>query len=165
MENRPVVDQRRERILAAIEARREQLAHQGTIVASYRQRGGRKVGPYFRLAYREGSNQRSLYLGSDVELIAEVGRVLQNLQQPERQQCAVRRCKAAIRTSLAHCRAELRRELAIRGLRLQGYEVRGWRTPGARRAATIKDPQDLEQPQGGVPTSGEPMGDQHGTSK
>ena len=130
MENRTFVDQRRSQVRDFVKAHREQLARQGAIVSSYRWRDGRKVGPYHRLAYREGSRQRSLYLGTDMELVTEIRGTLQALQQPKQQQRAVRRYKAAIRSALAECQEGLRRELAVRGLRLQGYEVRGWRSPG-----------------------------------
>jgi hypothetical protein len=130
LEIRHFVDQRRQRIGNFIDAHAEQLTHQGTIVSSFRCRGGQRVGPYYRLTFREGRNQRSLYLGNDMDLIAEARTVLQELQRPYRERRAVQRCKSAIRKALTHCRTELRRELARRGLRLQGHEVRGWHTPG-----------------------------------
>jgi len=138
LEKQTLVDQRRGRVRAFIEAHQEQLARQGSVVCSYRWRDGRKVGPYYRLAYREGTQQRSLYLGNDMELVTEIRGTLQALQQPKQQQRAVRCHKAAIRSELAKCREGLRRELAIRGLRLQGHEVRGWRSPGRCPSSTNK---------------------------
>ena len=146
MENQTFVDQRRSRVRDFVEAHREQLARQGTIVCSYRWRIGRKVGPYYRLAYREGSQQRSLYLGNDMELVTEIRGMLQALQQPKQQQRAVQRHKVAIRSALAECREGLRRELAIRGLRLQGHEVRGWRSPGRHPVSTSKSSRNKEHP-------------------
>ncbi len=138
MEISQLVDQqtngRRQRVLELIEAHAATLAHQGTVVASFRYRGGRAVGPYHRLAWRQGQVQQSVYLGTDADLVAEVHVLLQELQQLHRERRALRRQKNVVRKVLAECRAELRRELGRRGLRLQGYEVRGWHTPGPRAA-------------------------------
>jgi len=119
-----------------MEVHTAELAQQGVVVESFRRRGGRVVGPYYRLAFRHGKVQRSMYLGTDMELVAEVRAALRKLQGPQRMRWALRRRRKAI-TALAECRAELRRELARRGLRLQGYEVRGWHTPGLRAPGKI----------------------------
>ena len=113
------------------------LARQGGIVASFRRCAGRAVGPYYRLAFRDGTVQRSLYLGTDAALVAEVRAALGKLQAPQRERRALQRHKKAVRKALAECRDGLRRELARRGLRLQGYEVRGWQTPDPRSAGNL----------------------------
>jgi hypothetical protein len=134
VENSKTVDQRRQRIFAFIKKHEGHLARQGGIVATYRYRGGRAVGPYYRVAFRVGTVQQSVYMGTDLGLLAEVHLVLQELQRPYRERRALLQRKKAVRKVLAECRDELRRELARRGLRLQGYEVRGWQTPGPRSA-------------------------------
>ena len=129
-------DRRRQRVLEFLDAHREDFTQQGAVVASFRRRGGRMVGPYFRLAFREGRGQRSVYLGAEGELVAEVREVLQRIQAPWRERQAIQRNKKMIRKALAQCKDELRRELGRRGLRLQGYEVRGWRTLGSADGGT-----------------------------
>ena len=132
MEISRTVDQRRQRIAAFIEEHAEQLARQGTVVAMYRHRGGHIVGPYHRLTFRLETVQRSVYLGTNVELIQEVRNVLEELQKPYRERRALMRLKKALRTALTECRADLQQDLARWGLRLQGYEIRGWHTRGPR---------------------------------
>ena len=132
LEKSKVVDQRRQRVFAFIEAHAPQLARQGTVVSSFRRRGGQKIGLYCRLAFREGRVQRSIYLGDDMALVDEVRAALERLQRPHRERCALRRQKKAIRKELAQCRAELKRELARRGWWLKGSEIRGWCTPRPR---------------------------------
>jgi hypothetical protein len=136
MEISQVVDQRRRRVRAFIEAHANALARQGVIAASFRHRAGRPVGPYHRLTFRDNKVQRSVYLGTDAELVKEVRAVLENLQEPHRGRRALQRRKKAIRKALTQCRAALRQELVWRGLRLQGHEIRGWHTPGPRLVGT-----------------------------
>ena len=135
------MDGRRKRVLEFIQAHMEQLAQQGTVVASFRRRANQVKGPYYRLAFREGQRQRSMYLVNDEALVAEVRAALRRIQASQHERRAFERRKKAIRKVLAQCRAELRRELERRGLRLQGYELRRWQTPG-RRAVTQGHDQD-----------------------
>jgi hypothetical protein len=138
LEESLVVDQRRQRVLAFIEGHAPHLARQGAVVSSFRRRGGRKIGAYYRLAFRDGRVQRSLYLGDDMVLVNEVRAALETLQRPHRERHALLRQKKAIRRALAQCRAQLKRELARRGWWLQGYEVRGWHTPRPRAPITSR---------------------------
>ncbi len=153
MEKPQLVDQRRRRVLAFIRRHAEQLARQGTVVSSFRCRGGRTVGPYYRLAFRQGSAQASLYLGNSAELVAEVRSALERLQRPHRQRRALMRQKKTIRRALAECRAELNQELARRGWWLRGYEVRGLQTPRPRTSVACRD-RDGQQPPRGIVTAG-----------
>jgi hypothetical protein len=103
------------------------LARQGTVVASWRTRHGRKVGPYYRLAWRERGRQKSLYLGCSAELAQAVRHMLAELQRPLREDRALR---AEIQRAWAAFRAHKvvwARELARFGLYLHGSEIRGWR--------------------------------------
>ena len=90
------VDQRRQRIVAFIETHAEQLARQGAVVAAYRLRDGRVVGPGYRLSFRLGQVRRSVYLGAKLELIAEVRKVLEELQKPWRKRRALALLKKGI---------------------------------------------------------------------
>jgi hypothetical protein len=51
--------------LAILAARPDLFSRHGAIVATWRRRGARTYGPYYRLAYREAGRQKSIYLGRD----------------------------------------------------------------------------------------------------
>jgi hypothetical protein len=122
------VDQRRARVLAFLAGHAEALCRGGSVQQSWRYRGGRRLGPFFRLAYREGAKQCSLYLGRDPALAGEVRAALRQLQAPLRQQREADHRLAEIRAELRQQRRALDGELAQRGLRRKGSEIRGWRT-------------------------------------
>ncbi len=96
-------------------------------MASYREYKGQRLGPYYRLAYREEGRQRSVYLGCDEGIVAGVKRLLAELHKPRERQKAMARlmkeAKARLRASLAR----LKEEVAAWGLTMRGLEVRGWR--------------------------------------
>ena len=102
--------------------------------------GTSKCGPYYRLAYRDDGRQRSVYLGREGPLVDEVRRLLADLQRPlHRQRLMNRLCRqarAAVRVHKTRVDAQLR----ACGLRLQGFEVRGWRTSLLRGLTTPKPP-------------------------
>lgn len=108
------------------------FSRQGVVVEAWRDYRGRRLGPYFRLAFRDQGKQRSLSLGSDRELAEEVRRALSELQAPLCQRRAARKRHARVRAGLRRAKAEWNRELEKSGLYLQGYEVRGWRGPRRR---------------------------------
>jgi hypothetical protein len=88
---------------------------------------GRKLGPYFRLAYREGRRQRSIYLGRCAELVRRVRELVAGLQRPRRERLLFARLKAQVRASLRQAKVELERQLAVWGIRLEGFRFRGVR--------------------------------------
>jgi hypothetical protein len=133
MEKMGFVDQkaaaRFERVRTLVLAERLRFAAQGSVVAGWRVYGGRRLGPYFRLAYREGGRQRSIYLGRCAELARRVRELLAGLERPRRERRLFARLIAQVRASLRHAKVELRRRLAVWGIQLKGFEFRG-----ARRA-------------------------------
>jgi hypothetical protein len=65
LEIRDSVDQRRQRIAAFIADHQLSLARPGSIVASWRRRGGKQLGPYHKFTCRDQQGrQRSIYLGA-----------------------------------------------------------------------------------------------------
>ncbi len=125
VEKRGVVDQKAERALAVIRSRLRLFARQGAVVATWRWYRGRKLGPYWRLAYREAGRQCSVYLGRTGPGVERVRRVLARLQRGLRSRRTVRRVSRAVRASLRSCLAELDRQLHGLGLWRKGFEVRG----------------------------------------
>ena len=122
------VDQLPHAAIRLIGARPELFARQGAVVATWRRRDGRTFGPYYRLAYRQDVRQCSVYLGRAGQLVTQVRQLLAALQRPMRQQRlharVCRRIRSALRLQKRRCAALLRPF----GLRLKGFEVRGWRT-------------------------------------
>lgn len=123
---------RREAILKQVRALQPILCRQGKVVAGWRVYRGQRLGPYWRLTYRHEGRSHWLYLGRNDGPAQEVRRLLQRWQEPlrrRRQWIAERR---RIKRSLRACKLRLALELARAGLRLKGYEVRGWRKLGLR---------------------------------
>ncbi len=53
----PETAARLDRVRETVRQREAIMARQGTVVATWRTRQGRKVGPYYRLAWREAGRQ------------------------------------------------------------------------------------------------------------
>ena len=128
MEIRKSADQHPHPALALLAARPDLFARQGSVVASWRRRGTRTYGPYYRLIYREASRQRSLYLGRAGGLVEEVRGRLRALQTPLRSHRVLERTRRHAAALVRASKARLNLQLRPWGLRLQGFEVRGWRT-------------------------------------
>lgn len=127
MENRLLDDQLDHPALRLIAARPDIFARQGHIAASYRRRNSKTFGPYYRLSYRENGRQRSVYLGVAGTLVDHVRRQLSILQTPLVQRRSLQRLQRSIRASLRTEKLHLATLLRPFGLRLKGFEVRGWR--------------------------------------
>jgi hypothetical protein len=119
--------------LLLLAARPDIFARQGSVVPTWRRRGTRTYGPYYRLSYRDAGRQQSLYLGRAGELVQQVRRKLDALQNPLRQRRALDRLRRHVSASLQVQKTRLDARLRPFGLRLQGFEVRGWRTSPLRR--------------------------------
>jgi len=113
--------------LQLLAARPDTFARHAHIAASWRQRNGKKFGPYYRLAYRDGDRQQSIYLGCAGELVEEVRRRLAVLKRPRTQYQAVQQLQRKIRASLRIDKRNLSSLLVSYGLRLKGFELRGIR--------------------------------------
>ncbi|MHB9049811.1 MAG: hypothetical protein ACYC35_28155 [Pirellulales bacterium] len=119
-------------IRAQILARRVIFARQGSVVATWRTRGGARFGPYYQLAYREAGRQRAIYLGRSAELADQVRALLAELQQPLRYDRLLDRLAAESRAGLRRANAELNRVLGTFGFYLKGrHEFRRLRGAGA----------------------------------
>ena len=123
MEKMDFVDQKAAvrfgRVRTLVLAERRRFAAQGSVVAGWREYGGRRLRPCFRLAYREGGRQQSIYLGRCAELARRVRELLAGLKRPRRQRRLFARLMAQVRASLRSAKVELERRLAVRGIRLE----------------------------------------------
>jgi hypothetical protein len=136
LEIQEVVDQQIHPALVLIPARPDTFARQGSVVATWRRRGTQTYGPYYRLSYRDGGRQHAIYLGragGGCDLVEQVRRRLDALQQPLRQRRAVDRLRRQVGASLRVQKLRVGALLRPFGLRLQGFEVRGWRISPLRR--------------------------------
>jgi hypothetical protein len=129
---------RKEAVLSFVDRYSPFLARQGSVVASGRQRAGRKVGPYYRLTCRDGGGiQRSIYLGSGAKLVAEVRDMLSLLQRRREAVRELARARPAFRRALRASRRELDQQLAEVGLYRKGAEIRGWKNFVPQAAAAV----------------------------
>ena len=96
------------------------FAQNGSVVATYRTRGTKRYGPYYRVAYRADGRQCSIYIGRCKRLAIRARKLLARLQQPRdyRRLC---------------CRANRERKVAMRQvirwwqhtIRSYGFDLRG----------------------------------------
>ena len=121
------VDQLDHAAIRLISARPDLFARQGSVAATWRRRDGKRFGPYYRLAYREDGRQCSVYLGRAGAVVERVRQMLHDLQQPLRQWRMFRRIDRQARAALRASNARVTALLRPLGLRLRGFEVRGWR--------------------------------------
>jgi len=136
MENGEVVDQRRAAAEAFLARHGELLKRQGAVVATYRRRNDRRVGPYYRLVCRCEGRQISVYLGPTGPLVEDVRRRLADLQTRHIAEQRLRRTRRALRRQAAEVRRDFDAELRSLGLYRKGNEVRGWRSLPQRRLST-----------------------------
>ena len=102
----------------------------GYVTSDWRARNGRRFGPYFRLRYRQGNTQRSIYLVPSPELAEKVRRLLAELQF--RRTC--RRLTRNIRASLRLEKKNLQNMLRACGYRMKGFEIHKARLKTKQRA-------------------------------
>ena len=127
LEKREFVDQKIREVLALIESRPEIFAAQGTVVATWRTYGGRRLGPYFRLSFREGRRQRSLYLGTSAALAARVRAILARKHEPIKRRRTHEKIRSRAVVELRKHKVAWEARLHNVGLYAKGFEVRGWR--------------------------------------
>ena len=133
LENRQLDDQLDHPALRLIAARPDVFSRQGHVAGTYRRRGARTFGPYYCLRYREGGRLCSVYLGRAAKLLEKVRQALAAIQKPLAQRRLFSRMEQSIRASLRVQKLRLGLLLRPFGLRLKGFEVRGWRLSPIRR--------------------------------
>jgi hypothetical protein len=127
LENRRLDGQLDHPALQLIAARRDIFWRQGHVAAAYRRRSGRTFGPYYSLRYRDSGRLCSIYLGSEGELVQRVRSALAAIQQPLVERRTLRQTERSIWAKLRIEKRRLRLMLWPFGLRMKGFEVRGWR--------------------------------------
>jgi hypothetical protein len=97
----------------------------GFVVTEWRRRKGLCFGQYFRLRYRDGNIQRSIYLGPYDILAEKIRRLLQKLQFHR----TCRRLSKKIRVSLRLEKKNLKNMLHACGYNLKGNEIHKSKSP------------------------------------
>jgi hypothetical protein len=131
------VAERFERVRTYLVGRPGLFATQGAVVATSRTYRGRRLGPYFQLAWREAGRLRRLYLGRSLELADRVRELLERLQRPARERRALARLKRQTRAALRRWLDEMRPFLAGWGVEFKGFELRGVRRSLRRYAGAL----------------------------
>jgi len=126
LENRKVVDQKLSKVLGLLEAQPALFTKQGSVVETWRVYRGQKLGPYYRLAFRDGGRQSSIYLGTCKERANQIRAVLVSLQNSTILKNTVKRARAQVCSQLRQHKKDWEKLLQKHGLHLQGFEVRGW---------------------------------------
>ena len=119
--------------LEFINANAQTFARCGTVVASYRTRGTKRYGPYYRVAYRIAGRQCSIYLGHCKQLADRARQLLAKLQHPRDQRRLLKRAKRAQRATFKRVIRDWQQMIRAYGLDLRGCEIRGWRKLGIPR--------------------------------
>jgi hypothetical protein len=106
---------------------RAELSRQGAIVATWRRRSDRPVGPYFRLVCRDGDGrQRSVYLGVAGTVVNDAQAALARLQASRNERRVLNQLHQHAKSGLVTAKRQIDEELKALGLRRQGAEIRGW---------------------------------------
>ena len=122
-----------ERIQQFIQAHREIFARGGAIVPTWRTYSGKRLGPYYQLAYRDRGRQHWLYLGRSEQLTRQIRELLDSLHRPRDRHRLYRRLQTQARSSLRRVKAHLKEVCAKWSITLKGFEFRGVRKALASR--------------------------------
>jgi uncharacterized protein DUF1678 len=120
------------RVRLFIQDHLEIFARQGAVAPTWRTYNGKRLGPYYQLAYRDRGRQHWLYLGRSEQLARQVRELLANLHRPRDQHRIYSRLQAQARSSLRQATAHLKEVCEKWGITLKGYEFRGARNGLAR---------------------------------
>lgn len=127
LEKPDFVDQKRAEVHRLLASHAAVLSRQGSVHQSCRYYRGRRLGPFYRLIYRQGGRQWSVYLGRDEGLANEVRQALRKMQAQLQRDRAMDRQLALVKATLKKQKQALDPELHRRGLYRKGNEIRGWR--------------------------------------
>lgn len=141
---KPVDQKDRLALFERLDRLRDHLRVSGTVVSTFRTYKSRRLGPYFRLAYRVDGRQCAVFIGGDADVAEEVRQYLSDLQRPRDQKFAVSRARRAAAQQMVADLAQFDVELAAVGLRRRGSQVIGWRAWERHRMRKSPIEADLE---------------------
>jgi hypothetical protein len=116
-------------LLPQILAQKELIIRDGTVVASWKTYRGKRLGPYFRVAFRDNRRLRAIYIGRD-ELLAQLAKALiEELKHPLRQDRYLRQVRQLFRAAWRQSVRETERFVAPLGFRRRGLHFCKQREP------------------------------------
>lgn len=127
-ENMPIsksVDQktlaRFESLRTQILERKELIAQGGSLIETWRNHQGKRLGPYYQVAFRENRVLHTLYIGRDEQLATMVSALIDELKTPLREDRILRQLRAAAKAGLRRALAEADALAVPLGYRRRGY--------------------------------------------
>jgi hypothetical protein len=99
---------------------RELIKQDGCIGATWKTYRGKRLGPYYRVEFRENSAIKTIYIGRNEELTKMASALIEKLKQPCREDRLLRRARAAARAALRHSLADAETYLAPLGYYRRG---------------------------------------------
>jgi hypothetical protein len=109
-----------DRLIEKVLAHQELIARDGHLSASWKTYRGKRLGPYYRVEFRDGGARRKIYLGRDAELAELAGLLLEELKRPAREKRHLRQLRAAILASYRRGLVEIDPLLAPLGFYRRG---------------------------------------------
>lgn len=109
------------RIKSQILAQQDFFTQRGYVEKFWRKTGGHQVGPYYRVAFRQGKVRKSIYLGRSAELAQQVETLLAELQSCSRERRDIELLRKQIRASLRKEKKKLEEMLRPLGYYMKGY--------------------------------------------
>ena len=100
------------------------LLAQGFVSEEFRDYKGRKLGPYFKLRFRVGHQQRVRYLGKNRERAEQIGKALESFRRSKVIAREVATLAALARKHLRNAKKEMATGLAKDGRYFHGYAIR-----------------------------------------
>jgi hypothetical protein len=110
-----------ERLRSQILERKNLIAIDGTVAASWVNYRGKRLGPYYRVAFRENRTLRAIYIGRDEQLAKIAKDLLDELKRSRREGRWLRRMRAAARDALLRSLAEAETFVAPLGYHRRGF--------------------------------------------
>jgi hypothetical protein len=124
-ENNPA---RLEKLRLQLLAHQELIAKDGCLAATWKNYRGKRLGPYYRVEFRQDRAVKTIYLGRDPLLVEFATALIDDIKKPSRQKRYLRRLRAEIRASLRRTFAEAEQFVAPFGYHRRGLSFRKIRT-------------------------------------
>jgi hypothetical protein len=119
---------RLEKLRLQLLAHQELIANDGCLAATWKTYRGKRLGPYYRVEFRQDRAVKTIYLGRDPLLVEYAAALIDDIKKPNRQKRYLRRLRAEIRASLRRSFAEAEQFVAPFGYHRRGLSFRKIRT-------------------------------------
>ena len=110
-----------ERLQTQVLKYNELIAQDGCIGEIWKTYRGKRLGPYYRVEFRENRATRTIYIGRDEQLAKMASAMIDELKHPRREDRIIRRARMAARAALRRSLAEAEALAAPLGYRRRGF--------------------------------------------